>query len=271
MLILIQNTNTMKSFLTFAALNFLAIDTVSAVNIPPTLTGTKTQSVSISGLSTQAEVLKSALNQRAQEEAAKITIDTSALQQFITQSASGLGWTAEQIAEEVNKVVEDAGNKLQQEAPKMVTDLVNKIGAKISSAVSTLDPKAKFQADYKYREDKPDENEWSGGACNVEGQATGIKVDVSGQVSFQAGVSVAATATADFKLTLGIKGSLDLDGFNPVRPTSGTGRSITIKATPKWKNNKGASVGVLAFFGLNVAAEVPGNGTLSDVEATLSI
>jgi hypothetical protein len=240
-------------------------------NDPVVHKGTKTSSVSATGLTGVANNLKTQIDALTASYAAKIEVNTDEIEKFIKNSAEGQGWAAETVADKVAKLVKEAGKVAKAKSAKLAQDLLSSYTTAYAEAVNELDPKGKFQADYNYNDADYGQNKWTAGACNLEGLYTGLSLKGTGTMAFSAGAAVGVMVEADFKIEIKISVSLSLNEFNPVRPTSGEGETLTITATPKWKSSRGGSVGVEAFLSVEVEAEIPANGTLSDIQVTLSV
>lgn len=136
-------------------------------------------------------------------------------------------------------------------------------------AIKILSPKGRFQADLKHNERCCNTGIWSGGACNRQGMTQAIG-NFTISYEFDAGGAAGPAFLAKCKLKIGGSGGVSLEPFNPVRPTSGNGASITIKATPNLlisaKGN--GELGALLTYGGGV--ELGYRDVLEDISATLS-
>lgn len=233
--------------------------------------GTKKDTVAILGIRDNLNIVFEAAKQKANEFSNNTKIDTIEARNYINSVAAGRGWTAEVAAEKTAELILEAEKILNEKMPAFRNELITEINDTYLLAANIVEPKALFQADYEYLVTKENENIWSRGGVNLNSLFNGFILKGDATIGFSAGVAVGLSADIDFKLFLTVEASFVLDGFNPVGPVSGNGRSITIKATPKWRSTIGGAAGGEAFLKLNVGLVFPGNGVLADIQSTLSI
>lgn len=245
----------------------------SAANCPDDekVTGTQHARQSITGVSAKATDMLNELTNKVTSDIKKITIDTAAAEDFIRTTAEEKGYVGTVAADIVIGVINDGKAKLLVQIQEQTTIVINKLTTEAAEQINKLDPKVHFQADYSYCPGHEDENVWTRGGANKEGEFTGVAITAAANVAFKAGVSVALDVTCDFKLAVTFNGSLNLGALNPTGPLSGSGRKLVITTTPNWTRKLGGSIGVTAFLGLTVGIIVDSDGQFSDVKGELTI
>lgn len=234
----------------------------------PLLRSTPTVEVGLFGVTSAANGILNSIEGLANGAVASVNIDTGGVRELVLSFAEGKGWTSEFVAQIVVDVIAKAEANLNAAKNSAAADLINSAKRSISGGISKLEPKAKFQADVSYYEGCCKQAQWSGVAVNKLGISS-----VSGFGEFQYKFRVAASAVAevgvDFLLKIKIEGSFAVSGFNPVRPTSGSGESFTITATPNIERKLSVSAGGGVLLQVTLGGTISDNDTLGDVSGTL--
>jgi|GEM_PF-3545148 len=229
---------------------------------------TPSTKVGLLGVTEAANGVLDGLESLANGAVSDVNIDSRGVREVILSLAEGKGWTAEFIAQLVTEVIDKAVERLNEAKDGAAAALVSSAKGAISGRISSLEPKAKFQADVTYYRGCCEQAQWAGGAANREGKSS-ISAFGEFQFKFAVGASAVAQANIDFLLKLRLEGSFSITGFNPVRPTTGSGPSFTITATPTFELKRSVSVGGGTLLQLTFGGTVTDNGTLRDVSGTL--
>lgn len=261
------------SFLYQICILFLLSGFTSAANCPEEdkISGVDHARLSITGMSDRSTEMLNLLTTKITSDLNNITMDTSEAEDFIRATAADKGYLANDAADIVIGIIADAKGKLLTEIKSQATLVITETTKQVGEQIAKLDPKVHFQADFSYCDGLEDENVWTRGGANKEGEVTGVAVSVAANVAFKAGVSVALDVTCDFKLAVTFTGSVNLGALNPTAPLSGTGRTLTITTTPNWTRKLGGSVGVTAFLSLTIGIVLDADGQFADVRGILKI
>lgn len=230
---------------------------------------TPTTTLSVTGLSEKAENAKQKINSEAASAINSIRFDTEAARGWLLNSVEGKGWTAQRIAKAIADMIAEAEAELNNQVQNNLPKMVQQASDTFSTSIDKLDPKVKFQADLVWKERCCDEGSWSDSAANKMGVTAangGGKIDFAFEIGASAGIEATTQASLSVSIDVGVK----LSGFNPVRPKSGTGSSITIKTTPTYEWDVKASGGGGVMLKITVGGGFSNSGTLNDVSGTLT-
>jgi len=232
------------------------------------LRSTPSTTVGLLGVTEAANGVLDGLEALANGAISSVSIDSGGVREVILALAEGKGWTAEIVAQLVAEVIDKAVGKLNEAKDGAAAALVSSAKEAISGRISNLEPKAKFQADVTHYKGCCEQAQWAGGAANREGKSS-FSAFGEFQFKFSVGASAGAQATVDFLLKLRLEGGFSISGFNPVRPTTGSGPTFRITATPTFELKRSVSAGGGTLLQFTVGGTVTDNGTLSDVSGTL--
>lgn len=208
------------------------------------------------------------LKSKATERVLEVKFDTTVAEEVIRKYGKMHGWPSDKLAEKLAELVKDAVAKLQKAKDEELPKLIAQIAETTAASLKEFQPYGKFQALFSYEEDCCDTGKWRAGACNPHKSC-----DLAGwgevKLAFTAGVSIGAEISVDCAISVGVKMAVSIPSFNPVDPTTGSGNSIKINATPLWKGTiEGtASAGTSLTVSIGVSSGI--SDTLPDIIGTL--
>ncbi len=258
----------------FGGISFLA--TLAISDATPSGCGCGTErtqlvpkSVELTDLSSKASEVSNSFGKEANDAIKAVRIDTQAVRDWIQDQVKGLGWGADRIASAVSNLIGQAEGKLNGQKDAIAAQMIADAKSSFDADVAKLTPKAKFQADCKWKERCCSEASWTGGAANRAG-VYGAEGEGKAELKFSIGATAGITATTEASGSVNINGNLKLSGFNPVRPVTGNGSSITITATPTYEWTVKASGGGGILLKITVGGGLTGGDTLEDISGTLN-
>lgn len=226
-----------------------------------------TKEVEVTDLAAFATEKKEELSAYVKQQMSSIKVDEEKIKEWVVSVVPD-GWGSDKIREVVAEIVAAAVKTLNEQVNDLVPAAVERYLNAYIEAIKILSPKGVFQADLKYKDRCCDTGEWTRGACNRKGY-TQAKASFMIEFKFEVGGSALADVTTEAKMKIKGEAGVTLEPFNPVGPTTGSGSSITIIATPNVLVTGNANVegGVLTIFGGGL--DLGYRDTLKDMTATL--
>lgn len=220
----------------------------------------------VEGYKEKAEDFAKKIEKESLDTVNSITLDTSAVSDWVIENTKGRGWTAERLGREIAKVINKAEVELNEQKDIQSKELVKKALELYRAKIKTLSPKVKFQVDNEWEERCCEQGDWKRGGANVVGVYE-INSGGSVKVSFKVGGTLGVALLTGAEISLSAKGFFGiLQRPNPVDPTTSKGSSITIKATPSWK----ATYEVNAGLGIFVIVGVMDGASIGDTLKTVA-
>lgn len=223
----------------------------------------------LTDLKAKASEASDKFSQEVNDAVKGVEIDTQAVRDWVQDQVKNLGWGADRIANAVNELISQAEAFVNGQKDAIAAKIVADAKSTFDTAVGKLTPKAKFQADCKWKERCCGEASWSAGAVNKAGVYS-ADAEGKGELSFSIGAAAGISATTKASISVNLSGNLKLVGFNPVRPVTGNGQSLTITATPTYEWTAKGSGGGGILLKITVGAGLTGGNTLNDISGTLN-
>lgn len=227
----------------------------------------KTKTVPIDEFRQAALGIVDDLANKAKEMADSAEIDASFVREYL--EGLELGWAEERLARATADFVENAAAQLEEKVGAFAETAVDLARAKVEEVIKDLGPNVKFQADLKWKENCCEKAEWSRGGANPVGKV-GFKASLKFGFEIEAGVAAIVGITVPVKLKVSAKGDWKVVRCNPVAPTSGTGSSLTITATPLWESTVEGEIEAEAGITVAIGGGITNADTLKDVKGTLN-
>jgi hypothetical protein len=198
-----------------------------------------------------------------------IVIDKDELESFFNGVVSSQMWGAETLKQKFAEFLATVTAKIAEDVKSKVPGAITEFKKAIQTEIANKTPNAHFSAYWAHPKGQRAQNNWSGGDAAKKG-LTGANGSLTVEVGFSGGVAAGVNATCEVKASFSRSVDYSITSFSSVDPKSGSGETITIKATPNYDRKDTVGVVVKAFIGITVTAGSTDSGQLDEVKGTLT-